>query len=133
MCIRDRVLLKSNHFALARPATYEEVVRRAAAASHRDVIAEARDLDEALAAVRGGAAVVLLDNFAPVAPLRGAVHAVRQEAARLGRTVAIEASGGVTLANVKDFAACGVDRISVGALTHSVHALDLHMAVEPLA
>jgi nicotinate-nucleotide pyrophosphorylase (carboxylating) len=48
----------------------------------------------------------------------------------LARKVAVEASGGVRLENVRAFAECGVDRISIGALTHSAKALDLSMLVE---
>lgn len=125
----DQVLIKENHFTLAG-GPREDIVARAVAGSSAPVVAEARDLEEAREAVRGGAAVVLLDNFAPGAPLRAAVQAIRMEAARLGRRVEIEASGGVRLENVRAFAECGVDRISVGALTHSVPALDLSMLIE---
>ena len=79
------------------------------------------------AAVTGGAAVVLLDNFNPGRDLASAVESIRSHAAQMGGAVEIEASGGVTLANVRAFAECGVDRISVGALTHSVAALDLSL------
>ena len=50
-----------------------------------------------------------------------------EAAAERGRSVQMEASGGVTLTNVRAFAESGVDRISVGALTHSVEALDMSM------
>lgn len=126
----DQVLLKENHFAFAAPASYEEVVRRCVEGQSGPVIAEARTEAEAIAAVRGGAAVVLLDNFAAGEPLRLAVAAVRRAAEAAGRAAATEASGGVTLANVRQYAECGVDRISIGALTHSAPALDLSMLVE---
>jgi nicotinate-nucleotide pyrophosphorylase (carboxylating) len=126
----DQVLLKENHFGFARPASYEEVVRRCVQGQDRPVVAEARNLDEAVAAVRGGAAVVLLDNFAPGEPLRAAVAAVQAAARAAGRTVATEASGGVDLSTVQAFAECGVDRISIGALTHSAPAVDLSLLVE---
>ena len=126
----DQVLLKENHFAFAKPLGYEEVVRRCVAARVGDVVAEARTIDEARAAVRGGAAIVLLDNFAPGDALRAAVAAVRAEASQAERPVAIEASGGIHLGNVRAFADCGVDRISIGALTHSAPAVDLSLLVE---
>lgn len=129
----DQVLLKENHFAFAQPSSYEQTVRRCVAGQSAPVVAEARDIAEAVAAVRGGAAVVLLDNFAPGPALRTAVAAVRQTAAELGVRVLIEASGGVTLATVRAFAECGVDRISIGALTHSAPAVDLSLLVEGLA
>jgi nicotinate-nucleotide pyrophosphorylase (carboxylating) len=128
--LHDQVLLKENHFALAAPMPYEAVVRRCVDGQAAPVVAEARTCDEALAAVRGGAAVVLLDNFAPDAELRAAVAAVRQAAAAAGKRVEVEASGGVNAGNARAFADCGVDRISVGALTHSAPALDLSLLVE---
>ncbi|MCR9247788.1 MAG: carboxylating nicotinate-nucleotide diphosphorylase [bacterium] len=131
----DQVLLKENHFALARPVGYEEVVRRCVDNPDRTapVIAEARTVDEAVAAVRGGADVVLLDNFAAGKPLRAAVAAVQATAHELSRQVETEASGGIDLQTVRAFAECGVDRISVGAVTHSAPALDLSLLVEGVA
>jgi len=126
----DQVLLKENHFAFARPLEYEQVVRRCVAGQSGPVVAEARNAAEAVAAVRGGAAVVLLDNFAPGPALTAAVVAVRNAAAAGGMVVAIEASGGVDLHSVRAFADCGVDRISIGALTHSAPALDFSLLVE---
>jgi nicotinate-nucleotide pyrophosphorylase (carboxylating) len=81
---------------------------------------------EALAA---GAAWILLDNMT-AAELRAAV-AARDAAAGEGKRAELEASGGITLENVAEVAATGVDFISVGALTHSAPALDLSMLVEP--
>ncbi|MBI5851853.1 MAG: carboxylating nicotinate-nucleotide diphosphorylase [Planctomycetes bacterium] len=128
----DQVLLKENHFACALPEPVESVVARATAAGPPGVpvVAEARELAEALAAVRGGAGVVMLDNFELGSRLRDAIAAVRAEAERCGRGVQIEVSGGITLDNVAAYAACGVDRISIGALTHSAKALDLSLLVD---
>ncbi len=122
----DQVLLKENHFALAQ-GSYQATVRAAADGGRGPVIAEARDVDEAVAAVRGGAAVVMLDNLTPEAGLGSAVVAVREAASDLGRDVLIEASGGVNLDNVRAYAEAGVDRISVGELTRSAPALDFSM------
>jgi nicotinate-nucleotide pyrophosphorylase (carboxylating) len=128
--LHDQVLLKENHFAFARPASYVDTVRRCVAGHARPVVAEARTVEEAIDAVRGGAAVVLLDNFDPGGPLREAVAAVRRAAVSAGRSVLTEASGGVTLRTVRAFAEAGVDRISIGALTHSATAVDLSLLVE---
>lgn len=128
----DQILLKENHFAWAGEP-YEEVVRRAARAvgdrPGAPVIAEARDLDEACAAVRGGAGVVLLDNFES-ATLADAVAVVRRTASELGRDISIEASGGINLQTVRAYAEAGVDRISLGMITHSARSLDLSMLVQ---
>ena len=126
----DQVLLKENHFGFARPMTYEETVRRCVQQQTAPVVAEARDVAEAVAAVRGGAAIVLLDNFTPGDSLRAAVAAVRSAARESGRSVLTEASGGVNLSTVRAFAESGVDRISIGALTHSAPASDLSLLVE---
>ena len=126
----DQVLLKENHFACAKPLPYAEVVRRCVAAHPAPVVAEAQTEAEAVAAVDGGDSVVLLDNFPPGPSLQDAVRAVRAAAAKKCGKVAIEASGGVRLDNVRAYAECGVDRVSIGALTHSAPALDLSMLVE---
>jgi len=132
MGLYDQVLLKENHFGFASPASYEDVVRRCVAGQAAPVVSEARTIDEAVAAVRGGAAVVLLDNFSPGELLRSAVGAVRSEATKCRRRVDVEVSGGVDLRSVRAFAECGVDRISIGALTHSAPAVDLSLLVEGL-
>lgn len=126
----DQVLLKENHFGFARPAGYVDVVRRCCEGHARPVIAEARTVEEAVAAVDGGASVVLLDNFEAGEQLAQAVAAVRERAVAAGRRVETEASGGIGLQNVRSYAECGVDRISVGSLTHSAPAIDLSMVVE---
>jgi nicotinate-nucleotide pyrophosphorylase (carboxylating) len=79
------------------------------------------EVDEALAA---GAPRILLDNLS-LGELREAVR-------RASGRAETEASGGVTLDNVRTIAETGVDYVSVGALTHSAPALDLSMALELL-
>jgi nicotinate-nucleotide pyrophosphorylase (carboxylating) len=95
----------------------------------RQIEIECRDLDEVQAALDAGADRLLLDNMSPE-DLRAAVTAVEQ-ASDGGDRPALEASGGITLDNVPEVAASGVDYISVGALTHSAPALDLSMEIEP--
>jgi len=124
----DEVLLKENHFAFAGAghAALVAAVRSAAPAGMR-ITAEARDLREALAAADGGADVLLLDNFT----IAGLAEAVTRLGAHPRRArFLIEASGGVSLATVAAIARTGVDRISVGALTHSAPALDLSMLID---
>ena len=119
----DAVLIKDNHVRLAGG------VRQALGAARGRVghlvaieieVDTLPQLDEVLAEP-GAADVVLLDNFAPD-DLR---EAVRRVAGRL----VVEASGGITLDTVAAVAACGVDVISVGALTHSVASLDIGLDV----
>jgi nicotinate-nucleotide pyrophosphorylase (carboxylating) len=84
-------------------------------------------LDELAAALDPAVDVVLVDNFAPAE----CAQAVRRRDAAFpdGGGPEIEASGGITLENVRAYAEAGVERISIGALTHSVEALDISMTV----
>ncbi len=117
--LHDAILIKENHIAAAggiRPAL-EAAARLAAQARFVQIEVETlAQLEEALAA---GARMVLLDNM-DVQMLR---EAVRLNA---GRAI-LECSGGVTLERVRAIAETGVDRISVGALTKDVRAIDLSM------
>ena len=126
MGLDDAVLIKENHIALA--GGLGEAVRRARDA-HPDhaVEVECRSAAELAEALDAGAERLLLDNMS-VTEVRAAVK--RRDAE--GPAVGLEASGGITLENVAEIAATGVDFISVGALTHSAPALDLSMLLEPL-
>jgi nicotinate-nucleotide pyrophosphorylase (carboxylating) len=125
MGLYDAILIKENHAALA--GGVGEAVRLAAERRPElEAEVECRDLDEVAEALTAGAKRLLLDNMAP-ADLRAAV-AARDEAT--GEGASLEASGGVTLENVREIAETGVDFVSVGALTHSAAALDLSMLME---
>jgi nicotinate-nucleotide pyrophosphorylase (carboxylating) len=118
MGLYDAVLIKDNHVQAV--GSVAEAVRRARAKvgkkkMHVEVeIERLADLDPAIDA---GADIVMLDNMSP-ARMRKAVEIAR------GRC-ALEASGGVTLSNVRRIAETGVDFISVGWITHSAPALDV--------
>lgn len=125
----DEAMVKNNHLDLAgKDLTALLVELRSKVGDGFVITAEARDEAEALAAVAGGADIVLLDNLSVP---RMAALCPRLRAAAGARKVEIEASGGITLANVDEVAASGVDRISIGALTHSAPALDLSLYLEP--
>jgi nicotinate-nucleotide pyrophosphorylase (carboxylating) len=85
------------------------------------IIVEAESLSEVRQALGGKADIILLDNMTP-AMVRRAVALIKGRAA-------IEVSGGITLKNVQAMAAAGVDRISIGALTHSAPAAALSLVV----
>jgi nicotinate-nucleotide pyrophosphorylase (carboxylating) len=123
----DAILIKENHIA-ACGALAKAV--HAARTAHPDlaVEVEVRDLDEAAYALGTGADRLLLDNMS-LDDLRAAV-ALRDENAG-EQEIALEASGGITLDNVRDIAETGVEFISVGALTHSAPTLDFSMLLEP--
>jgi nicotinate-nucleotide pyrophosphorylase (carboxylating) len=115
------LLIKDNHLAVAGgvgPAV--EAAKRAAPHVLR-IEVEVEDLAGLDAALAAGADVVLLDNFTP--------DGIRQAVERAAGRALLEASGGITLANVRAFAEAGVDVISVGALTHSAPAADLAIEI----
>ena len=123
--LHDAILVKDNHAALA--GGVGEAARRALAAARESGLAvevECATLADVDAALGAGARRILLDNM-DLDELREAVERARGRADT-------EASGGVTLENVRAVAEAGVDAISIGALTHSPPALDLSLAVDPL-
>jgi len=126
----DEAMIKDNHLDLAGLdlEALTAQVRSELGADIR-ITSEARDAAEAEGAVRGGANVVLLDNMTPET-LKALVPDLRSLANELGRTVELEASGGVSLDAVDALAETGVDRISVGALTHSAPVLDLSLLID---
>ena len=96
------------------------------------ITCEARNAEEARLAVSGDADVVMLDNM-DCDSMRALIPALRELAEQRGRPVEIEASGGIDESTIADVSRAGVDRISVGGLTHSAPALDLSLYLEPLA
>lgn len=125
----DEALIKDNHLDVSGRSLGELIAGlRAAHGALLRITAEARDEAEALAAAAGGADVVLLDNMEPDA----LAHVCRRVRAASAGAIEIEASGGIDLKSVAAVAASGVDRVSIGALTHSAPALDLSFSVEPL-
>ncbi|MFZ0708206.1 MAG: carboxylating nicotinate-nucleotide diphosphorylase [Candidatus Korobacteraceae bacterium] len=124
--LSDGILIKNNHIALAGGAV--EALARALGrrSSGLPIEIEVRSLEEFEQALQNGAEAILLDNMTPE-QVRQAVERV----ATLDRKVPLEASGGINLSNLRAYAETGVDFISVGALTHSVPAVDLSMRVQP--
>ena len=149
MNLGDGILIKDNHLAAVRRQglTLREIIakaqqnmpsslRVASSSSLRgakrrsnlqvrqaQIEVEVKTLQEALEAAEAGADIIMLDNM-NLEDMRQAVKIVN------GRSL-IEASGGMTLDGVRDVAETGVDFISVGALTHSVKALDISLDIEP--
>jgi len=119
MGLYDAVLIKDNHIAVA--GSVAQAVRRALAAGHAAIEVECDTLDQTAQALEAGAVHILLDNMDP-GTLRQAVALAA--AAKSGRVV-LEASGGVTLENIRGIAETGVDFISVGRITQSAAAVDI--------
>jgi nicotinate-nucleotide pyrophosphorylase (carboxylating) len=120
MGLHDMLLIKENHIEGAGSIT-EAVTRARAGFPHLPCEVEVKTLDELREALALDVDRIMLDNM-DLEEMRAAV------ALTAGRTP-LEASGGVTLQEVSQVAATGVDYISVGALTHSAPALDLSMLV----
>jgi len=117
--LHDAILIKENHLASAggvRPAL-AAALRQATSTTFVQV--EVETLEQLREALDAGATLILLDNFDP-ARMREAVKIA-------GTRAELEASGGITLKNVRTVAETGVHRISIGSLTKDVEALDLSM------
>ena len=120
--LADGILIKNNHIAAVGGVQQAVELARKHGPHTLRVEVECRSLDQVDEALAAGAEAILLDNM-DLSTLRLAVE-------RVGGRAITEASGGVTLATVRAIAETGVDLISVGALTHSAPAVDLHMLVE---
>ncbi len=116
----DAVLVKDNHLRAA--GSVREAVERVRATTDLPVEVECDTLEQVAQALAVDADAILLDNMTPD-ELRTAVRLA-------GGRVRLEASGGVTLETVRAIAETGVDEISVGALTHSVHSLDVSLELK---
>ena len=124
MGLFDQVLIKENHIAAAGSLTAAVAAARRAAGS-RKVEVEVETPEEFAEALRAAPDVIMLDEFS-LADTRAAVELNRS----VGRRVKIEASGRVTLENVRTIAETGVDYISIGSITNHVRAVDLSMRLE---
>lgn len=126
--LEDQLLLKENHFALSGLSYAATVEAALVHAKGRKVGVEAETYEQAQEALAAGAAYVLLDNF------KG--DALREVASRLLAEfpqAELEASGGYAIHELSGLAAMGLNRVSMGGLTHSVPALDLSMLLQPVS
>lgn len=123
MGLFDMILLKDNHIDFAGGiAAALDSVRRYLHDTGRQLPIEIEvrtlgNIDEVFAA--GGADRIMLDNFT--------VEDTARAVAKIDHRCEIESSGGITLATIRDYALCGVDFVSVGALTHQIKSLDLSL------
>jgi len=123
----DGILIKDNHIALAGGVrTAVERARKYAGHMHK-IEVEVSNMDDLREALEARADIILLDNMSPEM-VREAVRLIREQAP----DVLVEASGGITLENVRAYAEAGVDLISIGALTHSAPAADISMKLTTL-
>lgn len=123
----DAVLIKDNHIRLAGSVSGAVEAARASRQEARFVEVEVSNTVELGEAIAAAPDIILLDNMTPE-ELAEAVRLARRQSS----SILLEASGGITLANVRRYAATGVDRISIGAITHSAPAVDISLEIEPL-
>ena len=121
MGLFDGILIKDNHVALAGGVAPAVKTALAAAPAGVRIQVEVESVEDAVVACDAGADFLLLDNCE--------VDALREIVACVGSRASLEASGGVTLENVRAIAETGVERISIGALTHSAPAADISMEI----
>jgi nicotinate-nucleotide pyrophosphorylase (carboxylating) len=123
MGLFDMIMLKDNHIDFAG-GVYNAVMKTkeylAQTGRSLPIEVEVRsleDIDEVFRA--GGVERIMLDNFTP--------ELTRVAVEKIGDRSEIESSGGITLANLRSYAECGVDFVSVGALTHQIKSLDMSL------
>jgi nicotinate-nucleotide pyrophosphorylase (carboxylating) len=126
--LHDALLVKDNH-VVAAGSVAAAVAHALAAAGGRPVQIEVDTLEELEAAVAAGARDLMLDNF-DLDTTRAAVARCRALSAELGERILLESSGTVTLDTVRAYAETGVDRVAVGAITHSAPQLDIGLDVQ---
>jgi len=122
----DAVLIKDNHIAMVGSVQEAVLKARRATSFTKKVEVEVRSVDEAVEAVKAGADIVMLDNMTS-ADVGEAVNTLKRLGLR-GKAL-LEVSGGVTQDNIIEYSEKGVDIVSLGALTHSVKALDLSLEI----
>jgi nicotinate-nucleotide pyrophosphorylase (carboxylating) len=126
MRLDDMILIKDNHVVIA--GSVENAVKRAkqAASFSKKIEVEVTSPTDALKAAEAGADIVMFDNFSPK-QVREAVEALKK-AGFFGK-VLLEVSGGITEQSLLEYASAQVNVISMGALTHSVKALDVSLEI----
>lgn len=123
LALYDGILIKENHIAAA--GGIAQVMQQALSLTEdKNIQIEVENLQQLSEALTAGATSILLDNFSN-AQLRQAVEINRTG----GKKALLEASGNINLTNVREVALTGVDRISIGALTKNIKALDLSMRI----
>ena len=120
--LNDMAMIKDNHRVACEGQDMNEVINDLKKKIKTKIEVEVDNLDQLKEILHSKADIILLDNMTPQ-QIAQAVKLRNQAKSH----ILLEASGGITLKNVKQYAATGVDRISVGALTHSRQVLDISM------
>ncbi len=124
--LSDAILIKDNHIMILG---LKECLRRAKDKSSftKKIEVEIESLEDMLIAAKEGADIIMFDNMDP-AKIAAGVDVLKKEGLR--ERVILEASGGITLDNIKDYGRSGVDVISLGALTKDARWIDLSLEIE---
>jgi nicotinate-nucleotide pyrophosphorylase (carboxylating) len=127
MHLGDAILIKDNHIAALRymGMSLKDIIQKACqnAPSRMTIEVEVTNAKEAEEAVKADADIIMLDNMN--------IEEMHKVVKSVAGKVKLEASGKITLANVREVALAGVDIISIGALTHSYKALDISLEMDP--
>lgn len=122
----DLILIKDNHLRVTGNVTDAIKKVREKGSVFKKTEVEVSSLESALEAAEVGADIVMLDNFPPI-EVKKTVSILADKGVR--NKVLLEASGGINEENVLNYAAAGVDIVSIGGITHSAKALDMSMEV----
>ena len=132
MGLYDGIIIKDNHLSITPDIKKVVAEARKKAPPDMQIEVEANSLSRVRQAIEAGANIIMLDNM-NIFALRAAVRMIQRHNREVGirqAYIKTEASGGVTLRNVRRIARTGVDSISIGALTHSPKALDISLEIE---
>jgi nicotinate-nucleotide pyrophosphorylase (carboxylating) len=134
----DQILIKDNHLRIMgserQNGSINSLVQKAREQIGSEMLieVEVEELCQIKEMVDAGVDIILFDNMAP-SKIREAVEMVKELknacGFETGRTILTEASGNITIGNVEEYAKAGVDRISIGAITHSARVLDISMNI----
>lgn len=122
LSLSDGVLIKDNHIKASGGIQNAVMAAKASVPHTVRIEVETETLDQVKEALDSGADIIMLDNMSPAL--------MKQAVEIIGGKALTEASGNITLENIEQVAAAGVDIISVGAITHSVKAMDISMRFE---
>jgi nicotinate-nucleotide pyrophosphorylase (carboxylating) len=122
MGLYDRILIKDNHIKHCRGVGRAVTAAKEKSLGRMDIEVETKNLDEVKEAVMAGADIIMFDNMPP--------KMVKNALEIVGKNALTEISGGVTLDNIRKYAATKPDYISIGALTHSAKAVDISLLIE---
>jgi len=122
----DMILIKDNHIAII--GDIKEAIKKAQESTSfsKKIEIEVSEAEEALEATKSGADIVMLDNFSPK-EVRATISLLKKN--RLRDRVLIEASGGINEQNILEYAATGVDIVSLGEITDSTKAIDISLEI----